>query len=404
MSRVKQGINDLYTWCIQNGEFGTNMIKEFTGVDIDGYKIDIKNIAKGSNKKLKWKCKNGHEWYAQPNSRTHDRSGCPICTNRGNRYTKDKIKDGPKDLLSWCDANGEYGKQIKEEFVGSDNGQLKISDISYGSKKDILWKCKYGHIFSMSPNSRTNIYSKYGCPICSGRRIEIGVNDFKTWCTNNSDYGKQLLREWTGITEDGDSIDINNINVCNKTIRLKWKCDHGHEWVTPLSSRTCKYRTGCPYCYNKIRSEIITASKLIKGENDLLTWCKNNISNIEKEFTGIDEGGNIIEIDNINIESHRRIKWKCNNGHEWYAPVRNRVKYGHGCPYCNVHSTSYPEQFLYRAFKMIYKDTINRGKFQGYEFDITIPELRLCIEYSDMAYHINKLDRDEYKKQLCKKT
>ena len=60
MSRVKQGINDLYTWCMNNGEFGTNMIQEFTGITEDGYFIDIRDIAKGSNKKLKWQCKNGH--------------------------------------------------------------------------------------------------------------------------------------------------------------------------------------------------------------------------------------------------------------------------------------------------------------------------------------------------------
>lgn len=138
MSGVKQGINDLYTWCIQNGDFGENMLSEFTGLDIKGNRVGIKEIAKGSNKRLLWRCLNGHQWYAQPNSRTQSMTGCPMCANRGNRYTKDKIKNGSKDLLSWCNNNGEYGERLKEEFIGSDNRQLKINEVSYGSKKDVL--------------------------------------------------------------------------------------------------------------------------------------------------------------------------------------------------------------------------------------------------------------------------
>ena len=40
MSRVKQGINGLYTWCIQNGDFGANMVVEFVGVDADGHLVN----------------------------------------------------------------------------------------------------------------------------------------------------------------------------------------------------------------------------------------------------------------------------------------------------------------------------------------------------------------------------
>lgn len=42
--------------------------------------IDIKptNVSKGSNKKVWWKCDNGHEWQATISSRVHG-NGCPIC-------------------------------------------------------------------------------------------------------------------------------------------------------------------------------------------------------------------------------------------------------------------------------------------------------------------------------------
>lgn len=339
MSRVKQGINDLYTWCLQNGDFGANMIVEFVGVDVDGHRVDIKNIAKGSNKKLKWKCKNGHEWYAQPNSRIYNMSGCPMCANRGNRYTRDKIKNESKDLLSWCNANGEYGKVLQEEFIGSNDGQLKINEVSYGSKKDILWKCKNGHLFNMSPNNRTNIHSRYGCPICSGQRTVSGVNDLKTWCANNKEFGQLLLQEWTGVTEDNQKVDMSKVNVGNKTLRMRWVCKEGHEWVAPISNRTGKYRNCCPQCYNIHRSEVITAAKLIPGINDLYSWCMNNgnIGNVlYTEYTGIDDN---VSIHDINIHSHKKVIWKCKNNHIWDTSVRNRVFRGYSCPKCNTWGT-----------------------------------------------------------------
>ena len=55
------------------------------------------------------------------------------------------------------------------------------------------------------------------------------------------------------------------------------------------------------------------------------------------------------------------------------------------------------------CLKQVYKDTISRGKFQGYEFDISIPELKTCIEYGSTYYHDERQERDEEKKKLCEK-
>jgi len=32
--------------------------------------------------------------------------------------------------------------------------------------------------------------------------------------------------------------------------------------------------------------------------------------------------------------SHRKVWWRCNKGHEWQAPPRDRSR-GNGCPYCS---------------------------------------------------------------------
>lgn len=65
--------------------------------------------------------------------------------------------------------------------------------------------------------------------------------------------------------------------------------------------------------------------------------------------------------------------------------------------------TSYPEQFLYRSLLQIF-DVENRKKEPdiGLEFDITISELNLRIEYSGDYWHIGKEKNDELRRVYCK--
>lgn len=40
------------------------------------------NLKIKSNKKVWWKCKNGHEWQAIISNRTNKNQGCPFCKKR----------------------------------------------------------------------------------------------------------------------------------------------------------------------------------------------------------------------------------------------------------------------------------------------------------------------------------
>ena len=68
--------------------------------------------------------------------------------------------------------------------------------------------------------------------------------------------------------------------------------------------------------------------------------------------------------------------------------------------------TSYPELFIFFYMRSLYINTIHRGKALGkVEYDITIPELKMCIEYNGAVYHKIKYDKtetDNNKVQLCK--
>lgn len=42
----------------------------------------------------------------------------------------------------------------------------------------------------------------------------------------------------------------------------------------------------------------------------------------------------------VSAHSERPVWWKCDQGHEWIAPIQNRNgKNRTGCPYCGVNAT-----------------------------------------------------------------
>ena len=80
MGGLQKGINDLESWCLSNGSFGKQLMTEWTGECNNGSHYRIYEVARASNKKFKWVCSKGHEWFAIVNSRTGQKRGCPYCS------------------------------------------------------------------------------------------------------------------------------------------------------------------------------------------------------------------------------------------------------------------------------------------------------------------------------------
>lgn len=43
-------------------------------------------------------------------------------------------------------------------------------------------------------------------------KLQKGVNDLKTWCSNNGEFGTRLMQEWTGEFEDGKHYEIYEVS------------------------------------------------------------------------------------------------------------------------------------------------------------------------------------------------
>ena len=319
-------------------------------------KVTIKN-----NRKVWWKCKEGHEWQAVVSSRSAG-NNCPICANQ-------KILSGYNDLAT-------LNPTLASEWHPTKNENLTPAVVSVGSNKKVWWKCQNGHEWQASIGNRNR---GSGCPYCSGLLPVPGENDLKTLYPD-------IAAEWHP-TKNGRLTPEIVSPKSNKKIWWKGKC--GHEWKTTVSVRTAG--NGCPFCSNH---------KLLTGYNDL----ESVNPEISKEWNYQKNEG--ILPSEILSGSGKKVWWKCKYGHEWQATVVSR-KNGSNCPVCEQRNkTSFPEQCIYYYIKRIFTDALNRDvqALQGkMELDIFIPSASIAIEYDGAYWHNSKLSqREERKYQLCK--
>ena len=85
MSRVKQGVNDLATLRPE--------IAEEWDIEMNPG-ISPSDVTCGSEKKIWWRCEEGHSWQAKVYSRTEGR-GCPECA-----HNRAVLQPGINDLAT----------------------------------------------------------------------------------------------------------------------------------------------------------------------------------------------------------------------------------------------------------------------------------------------------------------
>ncbi len=119
------------------------------------YPLTPKNFSHGSSHKVWWLCSKNksHKWDAIISGRTIKKSGCPYCSGAKVNEKNRLDKKFPKLLCEWD----------KEK-----NENLKPEQISYGSTREVWWKCSICNKVSwrQSPNSRTQRKILLGCKNC----------------------------------------------------------------------------------------------------------------------------------------------------------------------------------------------------------------------------------------------
>ena len=109
-----------------------------------------------------------------------------------------------------------------------------------------------------------------------------------------------------------------------------WLCSAGHTWRAPVFSR-CQ-GVGCPQCAGYV--SVSGASFLDRCPDLLDQWDHQRNEGLDPRQVG--------------PGSHRRVWWRCLEGHAWQAEVANRARGGGRCAQCPKDSSSptlaaYPE-------------------------------------------------------------
>ena len=142
-------------------------------------------------------------------------------------------------------------------------------------------------------------------------KLQEGINDLATTYPD-------LLLEWCYDKNDVDPRKI----YYGSTKVVWWKCPK----CKNVYDTSVRIRTGgsnCPYC---------SGQRVLKGFNDLATWCKNN----EKLYL-LDEWDfdrNTISPYEVTRGTRKKVWWKCSVcSTSWESPIAGRTK-GNGCPDC----------------------------------------------------------------------
>ena len=274
---------------------------------------DPESVVAGTNKKMKWRCGFGHTWESSVASRSSQGIGCPVCSNKS-------VLVGFNDLAT---TNPDLASQA----YGWDP-----TTVTEGSSKSREWKCELGHTWTASIGARSAQIE--GCPYCSNQKILVGYNDFKTTHPD--------------LASEADGWDPRKFNA-GSSKRVAWICPLGHSYKSVIRDRG-RRNTNCPVCAGR---------NLVVGFNDLAT---SNPELAKEAFEWNPKS--------ILAGTHKKLKWKCSEGHIWLASVANRNGNQRGCPTCSKTGFD-PNQDGYLYF-------MTHSLWEMYQIGITnVPDKRL---------------------------
>lgn len=248
-------------------------------------------VLPGSHREVWWRCDRGHVWQAGVNSRVKG-SGCPVCAGR-------RLEAGENDLSA-------THPQLAREWHPEKNGALRPSDVAAGTQRKVWWQCAKGHAWQAAVVSR--VWGA-GCPVCAGKQVLPGENDLASTFP-------ALAAQWhpakNGFLSPSQVSPYSNRKVW-------WRCELGHDYAAAVAARAAG-GSGCPYCAGR---------KVLAGFNDLSTRAPALAAQWHPTLNGA------LTPEQVTPGSHKKIWWRCPEGHVWRAVVYSRTgPRGCGCPVC----------------------------------------------------------------------
>lgn len=229
-----------------------------------------------------------HRWFVAPQSVANGH-GCSVCTNKVVQAGKNDLNTVRPDLTA----------HLLDPGVGSQVGA--------GSHKKVWWKCLRDSRHEPRLASVASVASGNGCGVCSGRKVQRGVNDL--WTTHPT-VARRLADPEVGYLVSAGT---------NR--KVEWRClvdDRHPNWSSPPNAaRETSRHGGCRTCQGHL---------VVRGVNDLWTTHPAVAALLIDPSVGLE----------VTSRSQRIADWKCpvDDRHETgRTSIANRTA-GNGCAIC----------------------------------------------------------------------
>jgi hypothetical protein len=197
-NELKRGV-----WCPECRGVGTNDLARMHRLARERAGDCLSVRYEGCNHKLRWRCREGHEWRMAPGDvvRGH---WCPECA---------KWKSYSRARLSIADMR----------LTASERGGRCLSSTYEGNKVRLQWRCARGHSWWAHPN---RIRQGSWCPVCS-MTVRGTLEGMKALAIEQG--GRCLTRAWD-----------------DHRLPLEFQCARGHLFDLPAVA--AKSGVWCPTC------------------------------------------------------------------------------------------------------------------------------------------------------------
>lgn len=306
-------------------------------------------VTRKCNKKVWWKCKEGHSWQAVIASRY--KTGCPICGNK-------------QILIGYNDLATTHPELVKEwDYEKND---VLPTEVVHGSDGFFWWKCEYGHSWRAKITNRVH---GTNCPECTTylrtsfqeQAIYYYVKKaYQDAVSSDYSYGFELdvyipciktAIEYDGFRWHQDvQKDIRKNEKCRKNgIRLIRIRENG----CPYIDDDCKYiamEDNHEKYFQEILGSVLKAVDVYEYDIDLL---RDRVDILSQYMNSKYENSLEFKFPEIAKEWHptknkdllprmvagctqKKVWWLCPEGHEYQTSVSSKTGTSKtGCPICS---------------------------------------------------------------------
>lgn len=311
--------------------------------------LDVNTITHGSNRKVSWRCKEGHQWKAIVANRANG-TGCGQCS--GLRHDSEYTF-----AVAYPDAAKEWHPIL--------NKGRRPEDYSALSNKKAFWICEKNHVWEARIDNRGQ---GKGCPKCRSqtsfpeqaiyfyfKKHFPDAENGKIFKINNKRTEVDIYVKSLGLGIEYDGVYFHR----DKEAKDREKSDLVKKHI---GADVVRFREkGLPNKLFSIEEFYVVDNDLADHLTTLLERCGVTAPDIDIErdkleitelYTFAEQKGNLKEMnpslaaewdydrngtlrpEMYKHKSSQKVYWRCSEAHSWKAEIKSRSN-GNGCPHCN---------------------------------------------------------------------